>query len=170
MSRPSATGLPYLVSRGDSEKFTYWRIFPKALGPHLVGQIDRPWTHAPFPLTGKAIVKLSLNTNDQTIAHARWAQVHAQVETLHRQALDLARQATARSNRRQAASLSSAEIAAIADQARHDVLAAHDAAWIDADDPGQMTSVAKGIMQVMRRGGGEDSPQARERAQTLAYR
>ena len=60
MARPSTSGLPFLVSRGDSKRFASWRIFPKAIGPHLVGWIERPWTHAPFRLTGKAIVKLSL--------------------------------------------------------------------------------------------------------------
>ncbi len=48
MARPSTSGLPFLVSRGLSKKFAYWRIFPTAIGSHLVGSIERLWTHAPF--------------------------------------------------------------------------------------------------------------------------
>ena len=170
MARPSTSGLPFLVSRGDSKKFAYWRIFPKAVGLHLVGSIERPWTHAPFALTGKAIIKLSLNTTDQAIAQARWAQIHGQVETLYRKALDLAGETNARSRARRTATLTSAEIADIAEQARHDILAAHDAAWVDPDDAGSMTAVANGLLAAMRRTGADETPQARERAQALGHR
>ena len=170
MARPSTSGLPFLVSRGDSKKFSYWRIFPKAVGPHLVGSIERPWTHAPFALTGKAIIKLSLNTTDQAIAQARWAQVHGQVETLHRKALDLAGETNARSRARRTATLTSAEIAGIAEQTRHDMLAAHDAEWINPDDAGSMSSVANGLLAAMRGSGADETPQARERAQALGRR
>ena len=68
------------------------------------------------------------------------------------------------------ATLTSAEIAAIAEQTRHGLLAAHDAEWINPDDGGSMASVVKGLELVRRGSGADETPQARERAQALGRR
>ena len=137
MARQPQSGLPFLIRRSDSGKFVYWRSLPKEMAEHFCGEFNLPWERGNRPVTAPAIVKISLKTGDEQTARARWGQVHAQVETLFKAAVnrlkETAEHAAAQRQMKMVRSLSSEEVSAIALQTRHDILAAHDQAWINPD-------------------------------------
>jgi len=91
MARKSSSGLPFLVRRKDVGKYVYWRILDSAIAPFVCGEIHRSWAVVSHSLSGKAIIKLSLQTGDRATAGDRWSEVHARVEALIRDATTLAK-------------------------------------------------------------------------------
>lgn len=150
MARPSLSGLPYLVVRPDSGKYAYWRILPKNVAPFLEGKLTLPWTPIPTILNAPKIIKLSLKTGDKPTAQLRWAQVHAQVDSLIAAALEKINQTKktedARKHLKKVDTLTQAQIDVIAGQARHDVLADDDATWTNADKTKPLTNLVGQIL------------------------
>jgi hypothetical protein len=68
MARKTSSGLPFLVRRKDVGKYGYWRILDAAIAPFVRGEIHRSWAVASHALTGRPIVKLSLQTGDHATA------------------------------------------------------------------------------------------------------
>jgi hypothetical protein len=149
MPRPTASGLPFLVRRADSGKYAYWRNIRPELAPFVAGPVDLSWSLTPHVLAGKTVIKISLKTGDLPLARRRWGEVHRQIEALCDQAMACAKA----SNGPVVASephLTSGDRAVIAAQARHDVMAEHDAAWIDTDSVDSMTPLARGLQAALR--------------------
>jgi integrase len=148
MARKTSSGLPFLVRRKDGGKYVYWRILDAAIAPFVCGEIHRSWAVASHVLSGKPIVKLSLQTGDHATACDRWSEVHARVEALIRDATTLAkRDKETKQNLEKARTLTSEQIATIAGQARHDVLADHDAGWTDPD---HLSPTARGLQRALQ--------------------
>jgi hypothetical protein len=148
MTRPTTSGLPFLVCRSDSGKFAYWRNLPADIARFVTGEVALAWTPVPHRLESRAVVKISLKTGDQLTARRRWGEVHSQIEGLIEKA-----NAAAKSQRPQnvtTLNLTSGDRVIIAAQARHDVLADHDGGWTD---PSQMTALARGFEQALLRSG-----------------
>ncbi len=148
MAGKTSSGLPFLVRRKDVGKYAYWRILDRAIAPFMRGEIHRSWAVASHSLSGKAIVKLSLQTGDHATACDRWSEVHARVEALIRDATTLAkRDEEAKRKLEKVRALSSKERATIAGQARYDVLADHDAGW---SDPDHLSATARGLQRALQ--------------------
>jgi hypothetical protein len=82
MGRASSTGLPFLVLRPNSGKFTYQRMLAPDRAPDIVGEITLPWCDRNRTISGQGTIKISLATGDETTARQRWTSVHAQVDAL----------------------------------------------------------------------------------------
>ena len=150
MARKTSSGLPFLVRRKDVGKYVYWRILDAAIAPFVRGEIHRSWAVASHVLSGKPIVKLSLQTGDRATAGDRWSEVHARVEALIRDATTLAkRDKETKRNLEKVRTLTSEQRATIAGQARHDVLADHDAGW---NDPDHLSTMARGLQRALQTG------------------
>ena len=150
MARKTSSGLPFLVRRKDVGKYVYWRILDAAIAPFVRGEIHRSWAVASHALSGKAIVKLSLQTGDHSTACDRWSEVHARVEALIRDATRIAkRDEEAKRKVEKVRTLTSEERATIASQARSDVLADHDAGW---NNPNHMSPMARGLQRALQTG------------------
>jgi hypothetical protein len=146
MARKSSSGSPFPARRKGVGKYVCWyvcwRILDAAIAPFLRGEIHRSWAVASHAL-GKTSVKLSLQTGDHATACDRWSEVHARVEALIRDATTLAkRDEEAKRKVEKAPTLTSEERATIAGQARHDVLADHDAGW---SVPDHMSAMTRGL-------------------------
>jgi len=147
MARKTSSGLRFLVFRKDAGKYAYWRVLDAAIAPFVRGEIRRSWAAA-SRLSGKPIVKLSLQTGDLATAGDRWSEVHAQVEALIRDATRTAkRDREAKRTLEEVRTLSSEQIATIAGQARHDILADHDAGWTDPD---HLSATARGLQRALQ--------------------
>ena len=149
MPRPTSSGLPFLHRRNDTGKFNYSRIVAPALAPQVVGVVKVAWSTADHTLAGKATVKISLKTGDETTARARWGQVHAQVEALIAAAvgnLKVAVTPPPATVAEPVVKLIQAQKATIAAQAKHDVLAEHDANWGNSLP---LSDLAKGLSQAL---------------------
>ncbi|MGA2496064.1 MAG: hypothetical protein ABSF67_24605, partial [Roseiarcus sp.] len=134
----------------DVGKYADWRILDAAIAPFVRGEIHRSWAVASHALSGKAIVKLSLQTGDHATACDRWSEVHARVEALIRDATTLAkRDKVTKRNLEKVRTLTSEEKATIAGQARYDVLADHDAGW---SDPDHMSATARRLQRALQTG------------------
>lgn len=121
------------MCRKDVGKCVYWRILAPAIAPFMCGEIYRSWAVGSHSLSGKAIVKLSLQTGDRATAGDRRPKVHARVEALTRDATTLAkRDNETKRNLERVRTLTSEQRATIAGQARYDALADHDAGWTDS--------------------------------------
>ena len=148
MARKTSSGLPFLVRRKDVGKYVYWRILDAAIAPFVLGEIHRSWAVASHVLSGKPIVKLSLQTGDHATACDRWSEVHARVEALIRDATTLAkRDKETKRNLEKVRTLTFEQKATIAGQARHDVLADHDAGW---SDPDHLSVTARGLQRALQ--------------------
>jgi hypothetical protein len=79
MAGKTSSGFRFLVRRKDVGKYAYWRILDPAIAPFVRGEIHRSWAVASHSLSGKPIVKLSLQTGDHATACDRWSEVHARV-------------------------------------------------------------------------------------------
>ncbi|MGP8261418.1 MAG: site-specific integrase [Rhodoblastus sp.] len=104
------------------------------------------WAVTPHALMGKSVIKISLKTGDDALARRRWGEIHFQIEALIEETVCAVKKTVAPAGP-PPSSLSSPDRAAIAAQARHDVLANHDADWTDPDD---MTPLARGLEQALR--------------------
>ena len=139
-----------MAPRKDVGKYACWRILDRAIAPFVRGEVHRSWAVASRVLSGKPIVKLSLQTGDHATACDRWSEVHARVEALIRDATTLAkRDEEAKRKLEKVRALTSKERATIAGQARYDVLADHDADW---DDPDHMSATARGLRRALQAG------------------
>jgi integrase len=148
MARETSAGLPFLVRRKDVGKYAYWRNLDPAIAPFVRGEIHRSWAVASHALSGKPIVKLSLQTGDHTTACDRWSDVHARVEGLIREATTLAkRDKETKRNLEKVRTLTSEQRATIAGQARYDVLADDDDGWTGAD---HMSATARGLQRALQ--------------------
>lgn len=147
MTRPTASGLPFLILRSDSGKYAYWRNLPKEHAAIAKGTIDLSWALKSHLLDGKRVIKISLKTGDLTLAQRRWSDVHAQIEALIERGIVSAKNEVG-PVASPIASLTSGDRAAIAAQARHDVLADHDADWTD---PETLSPLARGLEQALLR-------------------
>ncbi len=148
MARKTSSGLPFLVRRKDVGKHVYRRILERAIAPFACGEIHRFWAVGSHSLSGKAIVKLSLQTGDRATAGDRWSEVHARVEALIRDAMTLAkRDKETKRNLEKVRTLTSERRATIAGQARYDVPADHDAGW---SDPDQLSATARGLQRALQ--------------------
>ena len=145
MTRPTTSGLPYLVLRTDSGKYVYWRNVRPEIAPSVKGEIHVTWAVAPQVLSGKPVIKISLKTGDAALARRRWGEIHPKIEALFDSAVDTVKKALIPVVG-VAPSLTSGDRAAIAAQARHDVLADHDADWTNPDD---MTRLARGLERAL---------------------
>ena len=149
MPRKSSAGLPFLLRRPDSGRYAYWRKIPTQLSVHLRGSVALPWSLDDHDLSGKPNLKIALDTQDDGTARERWALVHAQVQDLLVKATHVAR--TAKSSQAptagaQTRKLTPSEVAAMARQACHDVLADHDASWAD---PNHFSPLAIGLKRAL---------------------
>jgi integrase len=150
MARKTSSGLPFLVRRKDVGKYVYWRILDPVIAPFVCGEIHRSWAVGSHSLSGKAIVKLSLQTGDHATACDRWSEVHARVEALIRDATRIAkRDKETKRNLEEVRTLTSEQMATIAGQARHDILADHDAGWTGSD---HMSVTARGLQRALQSG------------------
>jgi hypothetical protein len=161
MARPTSSGLPYLHLRSESGKYAYWRTLPTDVSIHVAGKIELPWARQNHELVGNKVVKVSLKTGDEATARERWGQVHSQVEAFVRQAIAKARQAPPdKRTLKKVDSLTPAEIATIASQTRHDILASQDQAWIEPD---KLSAIARAITRLQKDDGNKfTSTEARE--------
>ena len=82
MPRSSSTGLPFLVRRSDTGKFSYHRDVPAHVAAFVTGEVSLPWTRGVHLLGGRPTIKVSLKTGDEATARVRWNRVHEQVEGL----------------------------------------------------------------------------------------
>lgn len=147
MTHPSTSGTPYLILRSDTGKYVYWRILSERLALRADGKVDLSWTSKPYVLRGNRVIKISLNTGDSKLAHRRWGEVHSRIEALMEVSTSSAMtqvEPVASTN----SSLTSADRAIIAAQARHDVMADHDADWTH---PSTLSPLARGLEQALRR-------------------
>lgn len=151
MARSSSTGLPFLVRRTDTGKFCYNRDIPVHVAAFVAGDVSLPWSKGAHRLEGRPTVKVSLKTGDEAIARVRWNRVHEQVEGLVQMGVVLAAEKEQRSRERKAVErLPAGSVAAIAAQAKHDLLAEHDQTWIDPTFTSPLTSV---VVHLMRKAG-----------------
>ena len=147
MPRPTSSGLPYLVRRKDTGKFTYWRTVDANVASEMTGTVVLAWSISHHILSGKPYVKISLRTGDEATARERWGQVHAQIEILLKRAIGKHKEQSAPAvEPNMAETLTFEQRAAIAGQAKHDVLAQHDDNWGDASP---LSPIAKGLAQAM---------------------
>jgi integrase len=147
MPRQSAFRLPYLQFRKESGKFAYWRRIPADVAKRLSGSVKLSWALRDHELSGTSQLRLSLKTGDEATARARWGQVHAQVEAHVEAAIRRMKDAKAGPSLERRSQLGANEVATIAAQVRHDVLAEHDEAWVD---PAHMPSeLARGLQAAM---------------------
>lgn len=172
MPRPTTSGTPYLVLRPDSGKYAYWRNLDPRIAPSVFGSIVTSWTLSGHRLNGEAVVKVSLKTGDLALAWKRWSEVHPQVERLIEKATARVRQdaaagapavdrppmaAPASAETAPARSLTSEDRAAIAEQARHDLITEDDQAWADPDS--LVDPLARGLELALKsRDAGEFNP------------
>lgn len=151
MARQPQSGLPFLIRRSDSGQFSYWRILSDEIVPHFHGEINLEWSASTREMASPEIIKISLKTGDDKTARSRWGSIHAQVEAMLEQALGCIREkaldAEARKRLKKSDGLSGNEIATIAGQARHDVLAADDRAW---EGPEEMTPMAQIMAKILK--------------------
>ena len=82
MARSSSTGLPFLIRRTDTGKFSYHRGLPVFVAAFVTGEVSLPWSTGVHLLGGRSTVKVSLKTGDEATARVRWNRVHEQVEGL----------------------------------------------------------------------------------------
>ena len=118
--------------------------FPKEHAAIAKGTIDLSWALKSHLLDGKQVIKISLKTGD-LVAQRRWSDVHAQIEGL------IERGIVGTKNEVVPVAgpidpLTSGDRSAIAAQARHDVLADHDADWTD---PETLSPLARGLEQAL---------------------
>ncbi len=147
MSRPSASATPFLVLRPETGKCAYWRNLRSEIAPSVKGLVFASWLLKPHHLMGKAVVKISLKTGDKQLAQRRWLDIHTQVETLVDAATTQAASALVPATPSARPGLTSGDRAAIAAQARHDVLAQHDEALVDQTS---MSPLARGLAAALR--------------------
>jgi hypothetical protein len=62
MARNSSSGMPFLTRRKDTGKYVYWRTLDAVISPSVHGDISRSWAISGHRLTGRVIVKISLQT------------------------------------------------------------------------------------------------------------
>lgn len=169
MPRKSQSGLPFLVRRGDTGKYTYWRNLPSEIAMHFFGDIDLPWVTTPFAFETPKIVKVSLRTGDEKTARERWGHINAQVDTLCRAALDRGKQKTkdaaAIEKLKLVRTLTPHQIATIGAQARHDVRSEDDKVW---EDPNYLSPVASIIFNGLLHAGMKNTPELRDSARQQA--
>ncbi len=133
MARPNSSGLPFLVRRNDSGKFSYWRNFRPELMRFVRGEVQCPWALKSVRLDQSPAFKVTLKTADDSLARQRWGIVHAQIEEILERATRDAHAASgpvfqpADDERK---SLAREQIATIAGQVKYDLLAEHDEAII----------------------------------------
>ena len=103
-----------------------------------MGNLNVSWAVASRKLNGKAVVKLSLGTNDLRDARRRRVEVHPQIEKLVKSAVSKAKKgvnpvelAPVGVTVGAAQTLTSGDRAAITEQAHHDVMAEVDQIWAD---------------------------------------
>ena len=147
MSRPSASGTPFLVLRPETGKFAYWRNLRPEVARTVIGPIFASWLLKTHDLVGKSVVKISLKTGDKQLAQRRWLEIHPQVEAIVNAATAATKRALTPSMATFAPGLTSGDRATIAAQARHDLLAQADEAWVD---PNFMTPLARGLEAALR--------------------
>ena len=129
MARSSSTGLPFLIRRTDTGRFSHHRELPGHVATFVTGEVSLPWSTGVHLLGGRPTVKVSLKTGDQATARVRWNRVHEQVEGLVQTGHVLAAE---REQRRQAQkAVERLPPATVAAQAKHDLLAEHDQTWVD---------------------------------------
>ncbi len=173
MARHGTNGRTFLVLRPDSGQYIYNRVLRPDIAPYVSGTLDLPWAPEARCLEGKTAIKISLQTGDLTIAQRRWAQLHPQIERLVLQAAE-----KVRSKNRQAAAgaprllngLSGENIAQLAGQARHDILAEDDRRWTDPHFRSPLAQVVAGLIEAAKQTGGKVSGDARQAAQDVAAR
>lgn len=146
MTRPSTSGTPYLILRSDTGKFVYWRSLSERLALRAEGKVDLSWTSKPYVLRGNRVIRISLNTGDSKLAHRRWGEVHSRIEALMEVSTSSAMTQVGPAVSTNS-SLTSGDRAIIAAQARHDVMADHDADWTD---PSTLSPLARGLEQALR--------------------
>ena len=90
MGRRTSVGYRFLISRPDASSYSYIRDIPRSCRAYVSGDITCSWKRGTRPVGGGAVIKLSLGTGDLQTAATRWSEVHAQIETILRHALDRA--------------------------------------------------------------------------------
>jgi hypothetical protein len=146
MTRPTTSGLRFLTRRSDSGKYAYWRTLARELASIVKGEIDITWAMTPHILDGKKVIKISLRTGDLALAQSRWGEVHRQIEVIIKNAVADAKNKL-KPTVNSTSTPSSADRAAIAAQARHDVLNDYDADWTD---PESLSPLAQGLESALR--------------------
>ena len=153
MGRSSSTGLPFLIERSDTRKFSYHRVVSDDLASLVAGPIDLLWASKIIELEGRAAIKISLKTGDEAMARIRWQSVHAQVEALVQLATIRVRSNRAADLAKRVSALQPAEIRAMAGQVRHDILADDDKTYID---PTFTTPLNEIVFDLLRKAGRAD--------------
>jgi integrase len=83
MGRKGKSGLPYLHPRSDTGDYVYLKAVPVRFRPYLVGEVKLGWEEGrSYAIKGQGTIKISLGTDDVTIACERALKIHRQVEPL----------------------------------------------------------------------------------------
>lgn len=133
MPRKNQTGHPYLQTRKDNGNSIYFRKFDPRVAPYITGSLQRSWSSSPYALNGGAVVKVSLgNHRDPIEINVRWAEIHRQVEELHKRAVaGFHREVPPPVAPQVVPELTPDQRRALAGQVRHDYLDDHDKRWVD---------------------------------------
>jgi integrase len=170
MGRKSPFNLPFLVRRADSGRFLYSRHLKPDIAPYVAGMVTTPWDLSQRPIGGGQVIKIALDTSDLGLASSRWASIHPQVESYVNDAERAARPGKkAVVELMRVSGLTEAEIAAMAQQELHEILAAHDAEIITGNAEAPLLKAIQGIL-----GNGGEGPVSKEgmvaAARSLAHR
>ncbi len=168
MARPSSSGFPFLIIRSDGGIYSYRRPVASELQPYFSVELDLPWMPKRYRLSSPKIINISLKTGDGRTAQERWAVVHAQLQAHFKAALDQVNDGhkTARALERleTVQTLTDDQIAAIAQQVRHDILDDDQKVWKDRS---HLTPQASVILRTLLSEGRKDTLQLREKAREL---
>lgn len=83
MGRKGKSGLPYLHPRSDTGDYVYLKAVPVRFRPYLVGEVKLSWEQGrSYAIKGQGTIKISLGTDDATLACERALKIHSQVEPL----------------------------------------------------------------------------------------
>jgi len=146
MGRQSSTGLPFLVERPDTHKFSYHRVLPKDLAPLITGPVHLAWTSKVVTLEGRAAIKISFSTGDRKTAESRWLNLHHQVEALIQAAQAKIRAQQDAEFARRVTALQPSEIRQMAAQVHHDLLAEDDRMFSDPNFKSPLAGVISSLL------------------------